>query len=138
MDNEIHFLSPVYSSILYSVFLYSVFFPVSILRSPVFEKCVNHVTYMKNYVSHYTKYRLTFSKIVFMKKWGILIIIIGLAFTALTAFIFFSNEKVITIGKIEVIRNIPHYLKWSPLGGIAVMVVGWVLYGQTSKKQQSN
>jgi len=99
---------------------------------------VNHVTYLKNCVSLYTKYRLTFSKIVFMKKWGIIIILIGLALTALTAFTFFTNEKVITIGKFEIIRNIPHYLKWSPLAGIAVMAVGWVIYGQTSKKQQVN
>jgi hypothetical protein len=70
-----------------------------------------------------------------MKKYGIIIIIIGLTLTVFMAFTFFTNEKVMTIGKFEITRNFPHYLKWPPLIGIVVIAVGWVIYGQSSKNK---
>ena len=69
-----------------------------------------------------------------MKKVGIIIIVIGLALTIFTAFTYFTKEKVVDIGKIEITANKPHHLNWSPLIGIAVMAVGGVLLWQGSKK----
>jgi len=69
-----------------------------------------------------------------MKTAGIVIVIIGLILTVITAFTFFTREKVVDIGKIEIMANKRHHLKWSPLVGIAVMGVGGVMLLVSSKK----
>jgi hypothetical protein len=69
-----------------------------------------------------------------MKKAGFVIIIIGLLLTIVTAFTFFTREKVVDIGKVEITANKRHHLKWSPLFGIAVMGVGGVVLLLPSKK----
>ena len=62
-----------------------------------------------------------------MKKVGIIIVVIGLLLTIFTAFTYFTKEKVIDIGNIEITANKPHHMNWSPLIGIAVMAVGGVV-----------
>jgi len=69
-----------------------------------------------------------------MKKAGIAIIIVGLLLTIITAFTFFTREKVVDIGNLEITANKRHHLKWSPLVGIAVMGVGGVVLLMSSKK----
>ena len=69
-----------------------------------------------------------------MKKVGIIIILIGLGLTIFTAFTFFTKEKIIDIGKVEITRDKPHRLNWSPLIGIAVIGIGGVVVWQSSKK----
>ncbi len=70
-----------------------------------------------------------------MKKVGIFILLLGLALTIFTAVTFFTKEKIVDIGKVEITRNKPHHLKWSPLIGIAVMGIGGVFIWQASKKK---
>ena len=70
-----------------------------------------------------------------MKTIGIAIMIIGLAMTIFTAITFFTREKVVDLGIVEVTRNQPHYLNWSPFIGMAIMVVGGFLILQARKKQ---
>jgi hypothetical protein len=69
-----------------------------------------------------------------MKKAGIVVLIIGIGLTIFSAFTFFTKEKVVDIGKVEITRDKPHHLNWSPLIGIAVMGIGGVLLWQGSKK----
>jgi LPXTG-motif cell wall-anchored protein len=69
-----------------------------------------------------------------MKKIGIIIIIIGLGLTLFSAFTFFSKEKVVDIGKLEITREKPHHLNWSPLIGIAIMGIGGVFLWRSYKK----
>jgi LPXTG-motif cell wall-anchored protein len=69
-----------------------------------------------------------------MKIAGIIIIIIGLGLTIFTAFTFFTKEKVVDIGKIEISRDKPHNLNWSPLIGIALIGVGGVVLWRANKK----
>jgi len=69
-----------------------------------------------------------------MKKAGILIIIIGLVLTIFTTVTFFTKEKVVDLGTVEITRNKRHYLDWSPLVGIAVMGIGGVVLLVSSKK----
>ena len=69
-----------------------------------------------------------------MKKAGIFIILLGLGLTIFTAFTFFTKEKVVDIGKVEITRNKPHNLNWSPLIGIAVMGIGGIVLWQSNKK----
>jgi uncharacterized membrane protein YidH (DUF202 family) len=69
-----------------------------------------------------------------MKKAGIAIIIVGLLLTVITAFTYFTREKVVDIGKVEITANKRHHLTWSPLIGVGVMVVGGVVLLMASKK----
>jgi hypothetical protein len=69
-----------------------------------------------------------------MKKVGILIIILGLGLTFFTAFTLFTKEKVVDLGVVEITKNKPHHLNWSPLIGIGVMAVGAAVVWQSGKK----
>ena len=62
-----------------------------------------------------------------MKKPGIIILILGLLLTIFTTFTYFTREKVVDLGDIEINANKRHHLSWSPLIGIAVMAVGGVM-----------
>ena len=70
-----------------------------------------------------------------MKIAGIIIILVGLVLTIYTTFTFFTKEKVIDIGNVQITRNEPHHINWSPLIGIAVMGIGGVVLWQSSKKK---
>lgn len=70
-----------------------------------------------------------------MKNIGIIIIVLGLGLTIFTAFSYFTKEKVVDIGKIEITANKKHNLTWSPLIGIAVMGVGGLVLWQSGRKQ---
>lgn len=69
-----------------------------------------------------------------MKKTGIILLLIGLALTIFTTFKFFTKEKVVDIGKVEITRDKPHNYSWSPLIGIAIMGIGGILLWKDSKK----
>jgi hypothetical protein len=70
-----------------------------------------------------------------MKIAGIIIILIGLVLTIFTATTFFTKEKIVDIGKIEITRNKPHHFNWSPLVGIAIMGIGGVVLWKSNHKQ---
>jgi hypothetical protein len=69
-----------------------------------------------------------------MKKAGIIILIIGLLLTVVTTFTYFTREKVVDLGNIEINANKRHHLSWSPLIGVAVMAVGGVMLLVPSKR----
>ncbi|MFZ2285919.1 MAG: hypothetical protein WAV93_02940 [Bacteroidales bacterium] len=69
-----------------------------------------------------------------MKKAGIVILIIGLALTIFTTVTFFTREKIVDMGEIQISANKRHNLNWSPFIGIAVMAVGGVLILVPSKR----
>jgi hypothetical protein len=69
-----------------------------------------------------------------MKKVALFIILVGLALTIFTAFTFFTREKVAKIGDVQITRDKPHNLNWSPLFGIAVIGAGGILYLVSTKK----
>jgi mannose/fructose/N-acetylgalactosamine-specific phosphotransferase system component IIC len=69
-----------------------------------------------------------------MKQTGIAILVIGFLLTIFTAFNFFTREKVVDLGKIEITRRKPHYLSWSPIVGVAIMGIGAVVLWQSTRK----
>jgi hypothetical protein len=73
-----------------------------------------------------------------MKKAGISIIILGLLLTLFTAVKFFTKEKVVDIGKVQITRDKPHNLTWSPLIGVGVMCVGGLVLIYGSKGSRGN
>lgn len=69
-----------------------------------------------------------------MKTLGSVILVVGLVLTVFTTFQFFTKEKVVDLGVVEVTREKPHTISWSPLVGVALMGLGGVLLWQASKK----
>ena len=69
-----------------------------------------------------------------MKKFGIILLILGMVFICFTAVTFFTREKVVDLGSVEITANRPHHFSWSPLIGIAVIALGGVFIWQSSRK----
>lgn len=69
-----------------------------------------------------------------MKTTGIVLIVIGIVLTLFTAFKFFTKETVLDLGKVEITRQKPHYMTWSPVVGIVILGIGGVVLWQASKK----
>lgn len=69
-----------------------------------------------------------------MKLTGIALLIIGILLTVFTTFKFFTKEKVVDIGALEITADKPHDFSWSPVLGIVIMGVGGLVLWQASKK----
>ncbi len=63
-----------------------------------------------------------------MKKLGIVVFIVGAVLTLYTSFSFFTREKVVDLGEVEIMANKKQNLNWSPLIGVGVMAVGAGIY----------
>lgn len=73
-----------------------------------------------------------------MKTLSIIILVIGIGLTAFTSFKFFTKEKVVDLGVVEVTREKPHSLSWSPFIGIAVIGAGgFLLWGATKTSKRA-
>lgn len=59
-----------------------------------------------------------------MKLTGPALIIVGVCLTFFTAFKFFTKEKVVDLGVVEITKNQPHNLSWSPIVGIVIIIIG--------------
>jgi len=69
-----------------------------------------------------------------MKIAGYVVMLIGLGLTIFTTITFFTREKVVDLGVVEITKNQPHNLNWSPFVGIAVLVIGAFLIILSRKK----
>ncbi len=70
-----------------------------------------------------------------MKTAGLVILVIGLLITLFTGFNYVTKEKVVDVGNLEITKDKNHSMAWSPLLGIAVMIVGAGVYLYGTKKQ---
>lgn len=69
-----------------------------------------------------------------MKATGITLLVIGLVLTIVTSFKFFTKEKVVDIGNIEITADKGHNMSWSPMIGVGVMIIGGLVYWTAAKK----
>lgn len=70
-----------------------------------------------------------------MKITGIIITLIGLGLTVFSAVTFYTKEKVVDLGILQITHNQPHHLTWSPYIGVGVMIVGIILFLIGRKKR---
>jgi hypothetical protein len=59
-----------------------------------------------------------------MKQAGIVILLVGLLMTLYSGFSYFTKEKVVDLGSVEITRDKEHSVDWQPYVGIAVMLAG--------------
>ncbi len=69
-----------------------------------------------------------------MKQIGIIILVMGLLITVFAGFNFVTKKKVVQIGKLEITKDVNHFMDWSPLAGVLVMVVGGAVYIYGTKR----
>ena len=62
-----------------------------------------------------------------MKKAGIVILLVGLLMTTYTGFTYFTREKVVDIGKLEITKENQHSINWQPYVGIGIMIIGGIV-----------
>ena len=62
-----------------------------------------------------------------MKATGIVLLILGIVLTIFTSGKFFTREKVVEIGKVEITREKQHNISGSPFIGIVVIAIGAVV-----------
>ncbi len=69
-----------------------------------------------------------------MKTAGIIIFIVGLFMTLYTGFTYFTKEKVVDLGEIEITKDNQHTVNWQPYVGIGAMVIGGAVFILGGKK----
>lgn len=69
-----------------------------------------------------------------MKQAGIVLIVVGLLLTVFGGVTFFTKKKVVDIGKLEITKDQPHRMPWSPIAGVVVMLIGGGLMVAGAKK----
>lgn len=69
-----------------------------------------------------------------MRATGITLLVIGLILTIVTSFKFFTKEKVVDIGNLEITADKGHNLSWSPMIGVGVMIIGGLVFWTATKK----
>jgi hypothetical protein len=72
-----------------------------------------------------------------MKTAGLILLVTGLVMTLYTGFTYITREKVVDLGPIQVTRDDEHSVNWQPYAGVAVMVVGGVMYMMSRKSSAS-
>lgn len=60
--------------------------------------------------------------------------IIGLLITLFTGFKYFTKEKVVDLGPIEITADKKHSVYWSPMVGVGVILLGGLVFMMGSKK----
>jgi uncharacterized membrane protein YidH (DUF202 family) len=63
-----------------------------------------------------------------LKKTGIVIIVIGILFTLITTFKFFTREKIADVGSLKVTASVPHRINWSPYLGVGIILAGATVF----------
>jgi len=69
-----------------------------------------------------------------MNLTGFVLLIVGLGLTLVTTFKYFTNDHMIDLGSVEITKNRPHYLTWSPLVGLLIMGAGGIMLLKNNKK----
>lgn len=62
-----------------------------------------------------------------MKIAGIVLLVIGLLMMAYTGFNYFTTEKLVDIGPVEITRKKNNIVQWPPILGAIVLVAGIIL-----------
>jgi drug/metabolite transporter (DMT)-like permease len=62
-----------------------------------------------------------------LKKAGIIILLVGLLMTLYTGFTYFTREKVVDSGKLQMTKDNQNTINWQPYAGVGLMLIGGVV-----------
>ena len=68
---------------------------------------------------------------------GFIVFAIGLLITIFTGLSYVTKEVVVNSGDLSLTRDVNHGFSWSPLIGVAVMIVGAVIFAAGFRKQKA-
>jgi len=71
-----------------------------------------------------------------MKTIGIILVIAGIFALFYTGYTYYTEEKVVNIGSVEITKEKPHSISWPPIAGI-ILIVGGVVVILTDKKSSN-
>ncbi len=69
-----------------------------------------------------------------MKNLCIILIVIVIVLTVYSTFSFFTKEKVVDLGSVEISKKEKHTVNWSPYAGVALIVVGGLVLWKAGKQ----
>lgn len=69
-----------------------------------------------------------------MKTIGLIIFAIGLIFTLYTGIDFFTKEKIVDFGSVQITKDKDKSEIWNPLYGVGAMIIGGVIIIMDKKK----
>ncbi len=67
------------------------------------------------------------------KSVGFILIVLGIIMMVYTGFNYVTTEKVVDLGPIEINKDNNHFLGWSPIVGIVLLVAGVVVLFRNKK-----
>jgi hypothetical protein len=68
-----------------------------------------------------------------MKSFGMVILILGVILTLYSTVTYFTREKIVDVGSVEITKNKKHTVNWSPYLGVALIAVGGVVLYRAAK-----
>ena len=69
-----------------------------------------------------------------MKNLGIILLVAGILLSVYSTFTYFTREKVVDIGKLEISRDKKHTVNWSPYLGVALIAAGGLVLWKSGKR----
>jgi hypothetical protein len=69
-----------------------------------------------------------------LKAIGLIIIALGFVLTIYTGFDFNAKDKILDFSGVEITKDSEHSIKWSPLIGVGIMVIGGVIFSVGGNK----
>ena len=67
------------------------------------------------------------------KSIGFLLIVIGGLMMAYTGFNYFTTEKVVDLGPIKINKEKEHFVGWSPIAGVVLLLGGFIIIANSRK-----
>ncbi len=68
-----------------------------------------------------------------MRALGMVLLIIGVVMTIITAVNYTTKEEVVDIGNLNITHDKPQQLNWSPIVGIVVIGIGGLIVWKSKK-----
>jgi len=69
-----------------------------------------------------------------MKNTGIILVVIGLIMMLYTGFNYVTEKRVADIGPIKIDKEQNHFVRWSPIVGV-ILLIGGVAFMVTNRKK---
>lgn len=67
---------------------------------------------------------------------GTVLIVIGIIMVAYTGFTYVTTEKVVDLGPVQINQEKNHFVQWSPIVGV-ILLVGGIVIIALGKKERS-